>query len=287
MAIEATDLPFLLEEAKACPFAGEAFVAGGRLSFDKAALQAATAHIGIMLSDLPKGALTAEGLFRALGFSAVYVLSEDGALDQPEPPEHLAGRFAAVFDFGESQRTFRLPNAFVHLGRLVAPGGRLVHVAPSANNMDAVWYMLSPTLLHDHYRANAWPLERLRLVRHDPGAGAVEILAYEPGLLHPVTHGGLDDAVYRIVCIARRAPDSTVGRIPQQSFYERAWDAGMPGAGGSGGGGAEALKRFIRKNRLVYRAFYNLAMARKKRSLRAACLKPLARYPVSSWTEGR
>lgn len=287
VAIEATDLPFLLEEAKARPFAGEAFVAGGRLSFDKAALQAAAAHIGLAFSTLPEGALTTESLFRALGFSTVYVLAEDGALDRPEPPAHLAGRFAAVFDFGESQRTFRLPDAFVHLGRLVGPGGRLVHVAPSANNMDAVWYMLSPTLLHDHYRANAWPLERLHLVRHDPGAGAVEILAYEPGLLYPVSHGGLDDAVYRIVCIVRREADSTLGRIPQQSFYERAWDAGMPGSGGSGGGRAEMLKRFIRKNRLVYRAFYNLAMARRKRSLRAACLKPLARYPVSSWTAGR
>jgi hypothetical protein len=284
VAIEATDLPFLLEEAKTHSFRGEAFVAGGRLSFDKAALQAAAAYVGLTLPALPEGTLTAEGLFRALGFSAVSVLSEDGALERPEPPAHLAERFAAVFDFGESQRTFRLPDAFAHLGRLVAPAGRLVHVAPSANNMDAVWYMLSPTLLYDHYRANAWPLERLNLMRHDPGAGIAELLAYEPGLLYPVSHGGLDDAVYRIVCMVRRGPESVVGRIPQQSFYERAWDAGMPGAGAAGGGRAEALKRLVRKSRLVYRAFYNLAMTRKKRDLRAACLKPLARYPVDSWT---
>ncbi len=287
VAIEATDLPFLLEEAKTRSFAGEAFVAGGRLSFDKAVLQAAAAHIGVTLPALPEGALTAEALFRALGFSNVSILSGDGALDRPEPSAHLVGRFAVVFDFGESQRTFRLPDAFTHLGRLVAPGGRLVHVAPSANNMDAVWYMLSPTLLHDHYRANAWPLERLNLMRHDPRAGTAELLAYEPGLLYPVSHGGLDDAVYSIVCMVRHEPGSALGRIPQQSFYERAWDAGMPGAGASGGGRAEALKRLVRKNRLVYRAFYNLAMARKKRDLRAACLKPLAQYPVALWTGER
>lgn len=285
MAIEATDLPFLLEEAKARPFAGEACVAGGQLSFDKATLQAAATHVGAVLPALPAGGLTTEGLFRALGFSAVHVLSGDGILNRPEPPPHLAGRFSAVFDFGESQRTFRLPDALAHLGRLVAPGGRLVHVAPSANNMDAVWYMLSPTLLCDHYRANAWPLERLNLVRHDPGSGAVELLAYEPGLLYPVSHGGLDDAVYRVVCVARHEPGSTVGRIPQQSFYEQAWDAGTIDGGQSGK--AAMIKRLIRKNRLVYRALYSLAMARTKRRLRAACLKPLARYPVASWTGGR
>lgn len=286
MAIEAIDLPFLLEEAKARPFTGEAFVAGGYLSFDKATFQAAAMHVGVALSALPEGELTAEGVFRALGFSAVHVLSGDGVLNRPEPPVHLVGRFAAVFDFGESQRMFRLPDAFAHLGRLVAPGGRLVHVAPSANNMDTVWYMLSPTLLCDHYRANAWPLERLSLVRHDPGAGTVELLTYEPGLLYPVSHGGLDDAVYRIVCVARREPGSAVGRVPQQNFYEQAWDAGAVDSGHSGGKAA-MVKRLVRKNRFVYRALYNLAMARTKRRLRAACLKPLTRYPVASWTGAR
>ena len=286
MAIEATDLPFLLEEAKARPFAGEACVAGGRLSFDKATLLAAAGHVGAALSALPEGDLTTETLFRGLGFSAVHILSGDGVLNRPEPPAQLAGRFAAVFDFGESQRTFRLPDALAHLGRLVAPGGRLAHVAPSANNMDAVWYMLSPTLLHDHYRANAWPVEYLSLARHDPAAGTVALLAYEPGLLYPISHGGLDDAVYRIVCVVRRESGSTVGRVPQQSFYERAWDAGAAD-GGHSGGKVAMIKRLVRKNRLVYRALYNVAMARTKRRLRAACLKPLARYPVASWTGGR
>lgn len=281
-----TDLPFLLEEAKARSFTGDAFVAGGRLSFDKATLQAAAAHIGVGLSAMPDGELSTEGLFNALGFSSVHIPSDEDTLNRPEPPSHLMGRFAAVFDFGESQRTFHLPDAFVHLGRLAAPGGRLVHVAPSANNMDAVWYMVSPTLLHDHYRVNEWALERLNLLRCDPCNGEVAFLAYEPGLLYPVSHGGLDDAVYRIICVVRREPASTVGRIPQQSFYERAWDAGISEAGSSSGGKIETLKHFVRKNRLIYRALYGLAMARKKRSFRAACLKPLAQYSVASWTRG-
>ncbi|MGE0093265.1 MAG: hypothetical protein AB7M05_14615 [Alphaproteobacteria bacterium] len=284
MAIETTDLPFLLEEVRARPFTGDAFVAGGRLSFDKATLQAAAAHVGVRLSAMPDGELSTEGLFRALGFSSVHVLSGGDTLDRPEPPAHLTSRFAMVFDFGESQRTFRLPDAFAYLGRLVAPGGRLVHVAPSANNMDAAWYMVSPTLLHDHYRANGWALERLNLLRCDPYKGEVAILAYEPGLLYPISHGGLDDAIYRIVCVVRREPASTVGRIPQQSFYERAWEAGMPDAGPSNGGTFETLKHLVRKNRSIYRALYGLAMARKKRNFRAACLKPVARYSVASWT---
>lgn len=285
MTIDVLDLLALLEEAKARPFAGEAFVAGGEVAFGSGTLQAAAAHFDMALPLPSEAGLSTDGLFRALGFSAVQVCSEDGALGQPHPPEHLAGRFSAVFDFGESQRTFRLPDAFAHLGRLVAPNGRLLHVAPSANNMDAVWYMLSPTLLYDHYRANEWVLERLDLLRQDRDKRAVERLAYEPGLLYPVSHGGLDDAAYRVVCVARRAMSATVGRIPQQSFYEKAWDAGTAGNAGPGRGGA--LKRLIRGNRLIYRALYSLAMSRTKRRFRAASLKPLARYPVASWTGGR
>lgn len=278
------DLLALLEEAKARPFAGEAFVAGGAVAFGLDTLHAAAAHFGMTLPSLAGGELSTGELFRALGFSAVHVSSEGGALGRPRPPEPLAGRFSVVFDFGESQRTFRLPDAFAHLGRLVAPGGRLLHVAPSANNMDTVWYMLSPTLLYDHYRANEWVLERLDLLRQDRN-GTAERLAYEPGLLYAVSHGGLDDAAYRVVCVARRVASATVGRIPQQSFYEKAWDEGT--AGNARPGRGSALKRLVRGNRLVYRAPYNLAMTRKKRRLRAACLKPLARYPVASWTSGR
>ena len=112
------------------------------------------------------------------------------------------------------------------------------------------------------------------------------MLFRSPGILYPVSHGGLDDAIYRVVCVARRESASVVSRIPQQSFYEKAWDTGVMG-GDSSGGKAQAIKRLVRKSRLIYRAFYKLAMTPRKRRLRAACLKPFARYAVASWTGGR
>lgn len=287
VVIALVDLPLLLEEAKERPFGGAAYVAGGgRVAFGASALRTAAAGLGITLQPIPAGPLGTEGLFRALGFSAVRVAPENGGLERPEPPEGLAGRFDTVLDFGASQRVFRLPDAFAHLGRLAAPGGRVVHVAPSANHMDAVFYMLSPTMLCDYYRANAWPIERICLLRHVPAEGTAEMLAYEPGLLSAVAHGGLDDAVYRVFCVARRGPDSTAGHVPQQGFYEKAWEVGGAGGHDVSGGASESLKRAIRRSRPAYRALYGLVMPRKKRRIRAACLKPIARYPVASW-EGR
>lgn len=284
MTIGAIDLPSLFEEAKTRPFSGAAYVAGGEVTFDGAVWQAAASYFGFGPAASQSGRLTGEDVFRALGFSRVR-FADAGSLEQPEPPASLAAGFDTVFDFGESQRSFRLPDAFTHLTRLVAPGGRLIHMAPSANNMDAVWYMLSPTLLSDYYKANGWPVERLELVRYDPARGMAERLAYRPGLLYPVSHGGLDDAVYRVVCVARRAEDSAIGRIPQQSFYEQAWDTGGVAGPKSQRGGP--LKRLIRSNRLLYRALYSLAMARTKRRLRASSLKPFAHYPIATWTGGR
>lgn len=245
MGLDAADIPFLRAEAERLSFSGTALVVGGEAA------------------DVSR-----------FGFAHVEALANlsaaDGAALSP---------FDAVFDLGASMRAFSLARFFAALGRQVAVGGRAIHAVPSANHIDQSFYMASPRLFHDYYRANSWRLDTLMLLRRARGADAVEGISYTPGSLAGVAHGGLDDGAYRVFCVATRLPESTVGRIPQHGQYVQAWTLDAPPRGGDATP-VNPLVAWLRRTRWAYRIANACIAPRKKARIRAACLKPAVRYAI-------
>jgi len=126
--------------------------------------------------------------------------------------------------------------------------------SPSSNHIDHGFYMFSPTLFHDYYKENGFDLGTMRLVRQPwlERHPRVEVFDYTPGCLAAVSHGGLDAAGYQLFFVVTKRPDSTFGRIPQQSFYVGEWEQTSAGAGDASGatesGLLGALKSALRVN---------------------------------------
>jgi len=175
------------------------------------------------------GLISDQYLFSALGFSECMALDassyEDADvvfdLNKPEPPRELMGQWDAVFDGGTIEHVFHVPNALSNIHKLLRVGGRVIHIAPSSNHMDHGFYMFSPTLFWDYYRANGWDINACQVFRYttDLYAGDWQICDYVPGGLTRISMGGLDDALYGVILIATKTEKSTCDVIPQQGLY--------------------------------------------------------------------
>jgi SAM-dependent methyltransferase len=301
MAIDAADLPLIFGEAKRRAFSGSVLTLGRQdVTLTPATLCRVAEQCAYALARpppatiLPDERLDDVALLRALGFDRVDSMDVDGYegatvihdLNLGAPPPGLEGRYDLVFDRGTSEHVFHLPNLLSTIVRLVKPGGRIMHLVPSSNHVDHGFYMFSPTLFHDYYRANGLAVEQLRLVRHpflrhDP---VVEIYDYEPGALAPIAHGGLDEGSYQIFCVATRLAGAHHDRIPQQSFYLAAWEAGGTASGGIDRDGAvkHAAKAALRRVPPLYRALSAVSSRWKKRRLLHGALIPAERYRIEN-----
>ncbi|MBI3563089.1 MAG: hypothetical protein HY080_15375 [Gammaproteobacteria bacterium] len=175
-----------------------------------------------------------EYLFSALGFSECKALDassyEDADyvfdLNRIDTPEALVDRWDTIFDGGTIEHVFHLPNALSNIFRLLRIGGRVVHIAPSSNHIDHGFYMFSPTFFWDYYNANNYEINVCQVFRYtqDLYAGAWQVCDYVPGSLTRVSMGKLDDALYGVILIATKTPNSTFDVIPQQGLYaENLW----------------------------------------------------------------
>ena len=301
MAIDAADLPLLFGEAKRRPFAGSVLTLGRQdVTVTPAALRRVARQCDFdpprpLPANLPPDERLDDGtLLRALGFDDVDsmdVSDYEGAtvihdLNAPEPPEGLEGHYDLVFDRGTAEHVFHLPNLLSTVVRLAKPGGRVMHLVPSSNHMDHGFYMFSPTLFHDYYRANGLTVEQIRLVRHpflqrDP---VIEIYDYRPGSLGPIAHGGLDDGSYQVFCVATRLDGARYDRVPQQSYYVEAWetDDTAPDDARRGGTIKAALRTVLRTMPPVYRPVAAVASRLKKRRYLRRALVPIARYRIDA-----
>lgn len=301
MAIDAADLPLIFGEAKRRALSGSVLTLGRQdvtvtpTTLRKVAEQCDFALPRPLPPDRPPDdRLDDATLLRSLGFDRVDsmdVNAYEGAtiihdLNQRAPPPGLEGRFDLVFDRGTSEHVFHLPNLLSSLVRLVKPGGRIMHLVPSSNHVDHGFYMFSPTLFHDFYRANGLAVEQIRIVRHpflrhDP---MVEIYDYHPGALGPIAHGGLDEGSYQIFCVATRVAGAHHDRIPQQSFYVEAWEAGASATVGVRRDGAmkTGAKSVLRRVPALYRVLSGVSSRVKKRRLMHRALVPVERYRIEN-----
>ncbi|MCA8924950.1 MAG: class I SAM-dependent methyltransferase, partial [Planctomycetes bacterium] len=225
--------------------------------FDESELRAIAAQHGARLHDVPadvprlsgredlaaQGYLSDRFVLQALGFAQVEALDfsdYQGAehlfdLNQAELPAELAEGFDFVFDGGTLEHVFHLPHALNNLFRLLRPGGRIMHMAPSSNHVDHGFYMFSPTFFWDFYSANRFRVETVQLLRYLPDHHAPwTVWDYTPGCLDgELSFGGLDGGMYGVICVVARTPESTGDRVPQQGQCQRDWQGGTSAAGGA------------------------------------------------------
>ncbi len=266
------DLLLLTREAHERPFAGRALV------------------LGMDDGDEARGddaIAPNESVWRRLGIEHVQMadaLERDRhlSLEDSGTPADLAGMYDVVLDLGHAPRRFHMPHVMANLCRLAKVGGRVVHVAPSCNHVDRAYYMMSPTYYADFYAANGFAIEALFVVRC-PASGPIDLLGYEAGRLVPISHGGLDGAPYRVLCVARKTADSRIDAVPQQGSYVAAWRVASIVAEQPSVARASLLRALwhrVRGIRPLYRAVHATLTPAKRRRLMAACLPRVARYDL-------
>jgi hypothetical protein len=207
-------------------------------SFDMKPVREAGQILSRKASEAAGGLISDQNLFQALGFSECKASDASGYedadiifdLNQPETPPELAGRWDMVFDGGTIEHVFHMPNVFANIFRFLKVGGRIVHMAPSANHMDHGFYMFSPVLFWNYYNANGFDVNVCQVFRYttDLYGGLWEVSDYYPGALDRIRFGGLDDALYGIILIATKTKHSTSDVVPRQadggqmlSFWDR------------------------------------------------------------------
>jgi SAM-dependent methyltransferase len=246
MGMDKGGAKLLLSEALQRPFKGQLLTLGRQdVHFTFKELQKAAKELGAKLHEpcpitfsnkaesALKGHISDETFFKALGFSDVAAMDYSPFesaryifdLNSRELPEHLLAAFDVIIDGGTIEHVFHLPNALNNIHRMLRPHGRIIHLAPSSNYMDHGFYMFSPTLFWDFYRANNYKIKMFQVFTHTrrPAIDPWEVSDYEPGCLNQVSFGGLDDKMYGIFCVAMKNEDSTGDNIPQQGAYMEIW----------------------------------------------------------------
>lgn len=235
----------LLKEASRRPFTGKVLVLGKQcVYFSNNALQQLAAEHGVPLAKVAEtashkkdladsGFISDECFLLSLGFSdyaALDISDYESAdyifdLNQPEPPPDLVEEFDAIIDSGTIEHVFHVPNALYNIFRMLKRTGRVIHLAPSSNYIDHGFYMFSPTLFWDFYVANNFEINNFQVIRHTINALTEpwEASDYRPGCLDPVSFGGLDDALYVVLCTATKTLQATGRNVPQQSACLRIW----------------------------------------------------------------
>jgi len=178
----------------------------------------------------PRLFVTDEFLFNALGFescTSADVSDYEGAsiihdFNQPGLGRAADREFEFVFDGGTAEHVFHFPNFLRNVFEVTKVGGYALHASPSNNHVDHGFYQFSPTVFYDWYEANRWDIVRAEFFRYTPSVNEPwQYSEYTPGSLDPIAFGGLDGALYGVMFLARKRPDSTFDVIPQQSWYRR------------------------------------------------------------------
>jgi hypothetical protein len=157
----------------------------------------------------------------------------------------LQGRFKLVVDSGTLEHVFDLRQSFSNVARLLAPGGRAVHITPANNYMNHGFVQMSPTLFYDYYGTNGFEDLRGWVAVEKKGTWRHE---FKPWDVYELPPGGPEkqmshDRMMAVLFSAEKTPQSTADKVPLQSYYRNLHSPGSAAAPEPGG-----LKGFLKKN---------------------------------------
>jgi len=256
MGLSPSSLQMLLREASRRSFDGILLTLGRQdVAFSYDFLVKNAGEYGVLLRNLNpneiqlaskpdavrQGYISDECLYKALGFSSFQALDcsdYESAhimfdLNKSEIPKKLVDAFDVILNGGTIEHIFHLPNALNNLYRMLKVGGRIIHIAPSSNYIDHGFVMFSPAFFWDFYSANNFEINTIQLIRHTKQADTDpwHFYDYLPGSLDHLSFGGLDNALYAIVCIVTKTENSTGNIIPQQGYYLRVYESAAKNGG--------------------------------------------------------
>jgi hypothetical protein len=239
MGIVRSMVALLIEESFREPFAGSIATLGNQdvlLTSDE--MEKVASRYGVALPEATKfmdGTVQVRDLFESLGFTNVTSIDNSDYenadvlmdLNVAGVPQEHRQKYDVVLDGGTLEHIFHVPNVFSNIFELLKPGGRVVHFSPSSNNIDHGFYMFSPTLFHDYYRANHFELNSLYVYRYKGNRPDKywDIFESAPGSWEDVSTGGLDDYAYGVFVVATKTNESSGDVIPQQNRYALAWES--------------------------------------------------------------
>lgn len=256
MGLARAAVNLLLLEASRRPFQGSIVTLGRQHVYltGNEVREMARQH-GVMLRQIPdelhrethlaaQGFLSDDCLLRMIGFEQITRVdysdyeAPDEILDlnTPETPNLLRGKFDLVLDTGTIEHVFDIAAALRHCGRMVKPGGRVIHLTPASNCVEHGFHSVSPTLFADFYTASRFEVNRVYLCRIplDLPRGVWQVYDY---LNSPrfIPLGQLDNQIWFTFAVVTAGEDSAQA-IPQQWIYVQTWQRSQEQAvsGGSG-----------------------------------------------------
>ncbi len=139
-------------------------------------------------------------------------------LNQPIRDE-LHEQFDIVVDSGTIEHIFDTRAVLMNIGRMLRPGGRVIHMTPCNNFANHGFFQISPTLLIDYYQANAFRDVNAWVAAQttaDPATSDWELFQLDPRR-QPVMMTSRQKLLTLVV--AEKHEDSTFEAIPLQSYY--------------------------------------------------------------------
>jgi hypothetical protein len=229
MAFPVQILALLLTEHAREPFAGPVLIYGRQTvncSFDDALWMFESLgirpHLDGMSHPPPGAALDFARLVTLLGLGDATIFEAD--LNLPVAGE-LTGRFGLIVDAGTMENVFDLRRGMMNTAEMLRPGGRVVHVSPVDNYLNAGFVQLSPTFYQDYYVENGFDeVHGLMVVRPRDGAASKRwnVFAYDHAALGGVNSMFCsDDTQLAVYFTARKTAASTSERVPLQSYFAR------------------------------------------------------------------
>ncbi len=89
------------------------------------------------------------------------------------------------------EHIFNFPQALINVFDLLKEGGIVIHVSPSHNHVDHGFYMFSPTIFPDYYKANQFRILKLYIFECGPSHDEDWIVYnYDPGSIAHLSMGG-------------------------------------------------------------------------------------------------
>ena len=139
-------------------------------------------------------------------------------LNKPVPQE-LMERFDLIVDGGTIEHVFDIRQAFMNIGRLLCPGGRIIHFVPANNYLNHGFFQCSPTLFNDYYHFNGFADVRTFVAEETlRGDELAELDVYQVDANHqPLLM--MSKKRLQVIVVAEKTESSTVEKVPQQGIY--------------------------------------------------------------------
>jgi hypothetical protein len=232
MAIAEAELRFLIEcHKRGASFARTVTIGRQHLLMDNQTLRRYVMDIEIDYN-VPSGTIHgvyADELFRYFGAEKVDSLdasSYEGAtilhdMNKQIPPE-LKQRYSVVLDGGSLEHIFNFPMAIKNCMEMIEVGGHFIGISPANNLLGHGFYQFSPDLYFSIFtKRNGFVVKEILFCESMFGSYFVEVS-------NPATSGQRiqlrnNREVYMYVLAARKKDCPVFLEMPQQSFYQTAW----------------------------------------------------------------